>query len=422
MTAPEGPLPRGQRVAVVGTGIAGLVAASRLADDHDLVVFEADGRIGGHTHTVPVQADDEEHAVDTGFIVYNERNYPNFTKLLGQLDVRTQPTSMSFSVRCDRSGLEYNGTSINTLFAQRRNLLRPRFHRMIRDILRFHRDAPSLLEDDGGITVGEYVDRHRYHEAFTREYLLPMGAALWSCPMGTFESFPIRFVVDFFRNHGMLQVADRPEWRVITGGSHRYVERLVAPFRDRIRLCTPVRGIRRFAAGVDVSTDAGTERFDHVILACHSDQALAMLADPTLTEREILGAIPYQPNDVALHTDTAVLPRTRRAWASWNYRMPRGEVSAATVTYNMNMLQGLRASRTFCVSLNQSDVVDERVHGRFVYAHPVFTLERERVIARHDELIATNRTSYCGAYWGYGFHEDGVRSALAVTAAFGKAL
>jgi len=422
MNAPPTTPPRGMRIAIVGTGISGLVAAHLLAGDHELTIFEARDRIGGHTHTVDVDAADGAVAVDTGFIVYNEMNYPNFTTLLDRLGVATHETAMSFSVRCDRTGLEYNGTSFNRLFAQRRNLLRPRFHRMIREILRFHREAPDVLEDDSDVTVAEYIDRRRYHEAFAREYLLPMGSALWSCPLDTFERFPIRFVVEFFRNHGMLAVSGRPQWRVVTGGSSRYVERLIAGFRDRIRTSTPVRSIRRAADAVSVATDAGTERFDHVILACHSDQALRMLADPTGVESDVLGAIPYQSNDVVLHTDTSLLPRRRRAWASWNYRLPERARDAATVTYNMSMLQGLGAPSTYCVSLNQGGVADRATLGRYDYAHPIYTLDRESAQRRHDELIGANRTSYCGAYWGYGFHEDGVNSALAVGAAFGKSL
>ena len=413
---------RGSRIAIVGTGISGLVAAHLLRDDHEVTVFEARDRIGGHTHTVDVDAAGGRLAVDTGFIVYNELTYPNFTTLLDRLRVATHETTMSFSVRCDRTGLEYNGTSLNRMFAQRRNLLRPRFHRMIREIMRFHREAPGVLEDDSDVTVAEYLDRRRYHDAFAREYLLPMGSALWSCPIGTFERFPIRFVVEFFRNHGMLAVNDRPQWRVVTGGSYRYVEPLIAGFRDRIRLSAPVRSIRREPDAVAVATDAGTERFDHVILACHSDQALRMLADPTPVESEVLGAIPYQSNDVVLHTDTAVLPRRPRAWASWNYLLPEDAHNAATVTYNMSMLQGLRAPSTYCVSLNKREIAEDAMIGRYDYAHPIYTLDRERAQRRHHELIATNRTSFCGAYWGYGFHEDGVNSALAVGAAFGTTL
>jgi len=372
-----------------------------------------------------VEIDGERQEIDTGFIVYNERNYPNFTRLLATLGVETQPTTMGFSVRCDTTGLEYNGSSLNQLFIQRRNLVRPSFLRMVRDILRFNREAREALPDlDESTTVSEWVRERRFGRSFVEHYLVPMGAAVWSSPPDTFRAFPIRFVIEFFANHALLDLRGRPEWRVIRGGSNRYVEALVRPFADRIRLGTPVRRVRRATDSVHLETADGIhERFDHVIFACHSDQALRILADPTATEREVLGAFPYEPNEAILHTDTSVLPRRRGAWASWNYRVPADRPDRATVTYHMNQLQSLDSGRDFLVTLNDREGIDpNRVIKTILYHHPVFTAGRTAAQARHDELIDANRTSYCGAYWGYGFHEDGVRSALRVAGAFGRTL
>lgn len=415
-------------IAVVGSGISGLVCAYLLSRDHELTVFEAGDHVGGHTNTVEVERKHGRYAIDTGFIVFNRSNYPNFTRLLDRLGVESQKTSMSFSVRCEATGVEYNGTSLNALFAQRRNLLRPSFWRMVGDILRFGREAPRILEErDDAFTVADYRATSSLGEEFFRHYLVPLGSALWSCPASRFYRFPMRFVVEFLDNHAMLQVGGRPEWRVIRGGSHRYVEALTREFRDRIRLRSPVRSVRRSAGAAHVAwLDGGRERldaFDHVIFACHSDQALALVADPSDAEREILGAFPYGRNDVALHTDTSILPRRRPAWASWNYNLRADSEAAATATYNMNILQGLDAPEVFCVTLNEEKRIDPaKVLRRFVYHHPFFTTGRSRAQARHRELIDTNRTSYCGAYWGYGFHEDGVNSALAVCRALGKDL
>jgi predicted NAD/FAD-binding protein len=413
------------RIAIVGTGISGLVAAYLLHTVHDVTVFEANDYVGGHTNTVDVQLDGERHAIDTGFIVFNERNYPNFVTLIDQLGVASQPSSMSFSVRCDRSGLEYNGTSLNRLFAQRSNLFRPRFHRMIRDILRFGREARAVLErDDQSTTVQEFVNEHGFGRPFVEQYLVPMGSSLWSCPPRTFRQFPVRFVVEFFDNHAMLDVGGRPTWRVIRGGSRTYVDAITRGFRDRIRLNSPVETVRRLKDRVELTVRGGAPMpFDHVILACHSDQALAMLADPSDTEREILDAFPYQRNTAVLHTDTGVLPKRKLAWASWNYHIPRDEPDGATITYNMNSLQSLRSKHVFCVTLNETESINSsRILGRFTYEHPIYTAKRAEAQRRHGELINANRTSFCGAYWGYGFHEDGVNSALAVCRAFGRGL
>jgi predicted NAD/FAD-binding protein len=412
------------RIAIIGTGIAGLVAAHLLRHHHELTLFEADDHAGGHTNTIDVTLNGQSYAVDTGFIVFNEVNYPNFTALLRALSVESQPTAMSFSVRCDQTGLEYNGSSIDQLFAQRSNLLRPRFWRMLGDIRRFHALAPSLLEGAGiadDVTVEDWACRSGLGAMFLGKYLVPLGASLWSCPARTFRRFPIRFVVEFLRNHAMLQYAGRPRWRVVRGGSRQYVARLTAPFNDRIRLRTPIREVQRQPRGVILRPESGlAQTFDHAILACHADQALAMLRDPSPVEREVLAAFPYQPNEAVLHTDTRVLPRRRRAWASWNYRVGSDDADDVAVTYNMNMLQGLTGKDTFCVTLNPVDAIDPaKVIRRIRYHHPIFTSQRRAAQMRHGDLINVNRTSFCGAYWGYGFHEDGVNSAMAVCRALG---
>ena len=406
------------KVAVVGTGIAGNVAANRLAREHDVTVYEADSRVGGHSNTVDVLLGGRRWAVDTGFIVYNERTYPHFTALLDELGVESQPSDMSFSFSDRQSGLEYNGASLNTLFAQRRNLLRPAFYRMLADILRFNRESLELLESpDPTLTLGQLLAEGRYSRGFVDDYLVPMGAAIWSAAPEDMLRMPAAFFVRFFHNHGLLSIDDRPTWRVIRGGSRRYVEALVAGHRDRIRLNAPVHWIRRHADFVELkSRDQEPERFDRVFLACHSDQALRLLTDPSPQEREVLGAIEYQPNRAVLHTDESLLPRRRRAWAAWNYHVPaagRPAGGKVTLTYNMNLLQGLDAPSTFCVTLNDRGSIDPAtVIQTFDYAHPLFTERGVAAQRRHREIDGARRTYFCGAYWRYGFHEDGVVSAL----------
>jgi predicted NAD/FAD-binding protein len=403
------------KVAIIGGGIAGNVAAHRLHREHDITLYEAASHLGGHTHTHAVELAGRSWQVDTGFIVFNDRTYPNFVQLLDELGVASQPSSMSFSVRDEASGLEYNGTSLNSLFAQRRNLLSPRFLGMIGDILRFNREAPALLDEPGGeMPLGELLARGRYGRAFIEHYVVPMGAAIWSTDPASMLAFPARFFVRFLHNHGMLTVNDRPTWRTIVGGSARYVEKLSAPFRHRVRLATPVESVRRVPGGVIVKA-RGFEaaRYDAVFLACHSDQALAMLADPTAAEREVLGAIPYQRNEAVLHTDTRMMPRRRLAWAAWNYHLPAGGGGPAALTYDMSCLQRLDTPTPFLVTLNRGDEIDPaRVIKRIVYQHPLYTPASVAAQARHRELNGPQRTYFCGAWWRNGFHEDGVVSAL----------
>lgn len=410
------------KIAIIGGGISGLTTAYRLTGQHDITLFEANDYLGGHTNTVDVEIDGERHSIDTGFIVFNDRTYPNFISLLKELGVPWRPTSMSFSVRCDEANLEYNGSSLNGLFAQRRNMLRPSFYRMLADILRFNREAPEVVlgrsHDDA--TVGEFLGQYRYSREFAEHYLLPMGAAIWSCPLGTFAEFPIRFIVEFYKNHGLLSIRHRPTWYVIDGGSKTYVAKMAERFREKIRLSTPIEKVQRTKTEVIVKPRNGpSEPFDHVVFACHSDQSLRILADPNPVEQEVLSEFPYGHNVAVLHTDTRVLPRQRRAWASWNYwytgRPAEVTSQAVCVTYFMNSLQHIRSQQTFNVTLNHSELIDPaRVLRTFQYQHPIFTVRRAAAQSRHRELINVNRSSYCGAYWGNGFHEDGVVSAQRV--------
>ena len=410
------------KIAVVGAGVSGLVATHLLAPEHDVTVFEAGDHAGGHTNTVRVDTAHETHWVDTGFIVFNDRNYPRFERLLDRLGVPAQPSDMSFAVSDAHGDFEYASTSPNALFAKRAHLGTPWFHRMLADLVRFQREARKLLASDAhDPSLGHFLEERRYSRAFINRLIVPQAAAVWSADPRQMWSFPARFLIEFFDNHGMLGLRDRPRWRTIQGGSHRYVEQLTAPWRDRLRLATPVTEIRRHDDHVEVTPRGqAAERFDHVVLATHSDQALRLLADPTEREHELLGAIPYQPNEAVLHTDRRLLPRRRRAWASWNYHLLDEPTGKPTVTYHMNRLQSLRARSELCVTLNHTEAIDpDAVIRTIPYAHPVFTAQGQAAQARHDEISGRNRTHYCGAYWGWGFHEDGVKSGERVATALG---
>ncbi len=413
------------KIAIIGSGISGLLSARLLAGDHDIHVFEANDYAGGHTNTVSFEAFRRQYAADTGFMVFNDRTYPNFVRMLQMLDVRTRNSDMSFSVRCDKTGLEYQGTSLNGLFAQRHNLLRPSFCRMLADVLRFNRRALELLQgEDYDLTLGDYLEQSRYSREFIEHYLIPMGAAIWSAPPERFRQFPARFIVNFFNNHGLLTVRGHPQWKTVQGGAVHYVEALTRPFADRIRLSCPVVSVQRYPDRVAVTWRNGrSEDFDAVVLAAHSDQTLAMLTDASQTEREILGAFAYQRNETVLHLDPTLLPRRRRAWASWNYRIPREEGQPVVLTYNLNRLQGHDSPDPICITLNGTRCIDEKkILRRIEYHHPVYSREALAAQKRFHEINGKNRTYFCGAYWGHGFHEDGVNSALAVGQSFGKRL
>ncbi len=401
------------RIAIVGTGIAGLTAAHRLHRDHEITVYEAAPRVGGHVHTVRVDLADETHEIDTGFIVHNDRNYPGFQALMAELGVATQPSHMSFSVSDDAGSFEYSGTP-RGVFAQRSHLVDPRFLRMIRDLLRFNREASALAAGalDGGPSLRDLLADGGYSEWFVERLIVPQASAVWSAEPEQLWSFPAGFLTTFFANHGMLGFRDRPRWRTVAGGSQRYVERLTRPFADRIRTAAPVRAVTRHLGYVEVAADGGgAERYDEVVIAAHSDQALAMLTDPSPAEREVLGAIPYQRNEAVLHTDASLLPRRRAARASWNYHLD-GAPGGTRLTYWMNNLQSIESDTDFCVTLNRSDRIDpEKVIEAVSYSHPVFTPEGVAAQRRHAEVSGVDRTHYCGAYWGWGFHEDGLVSA-----------
>jgi uncharacterized protein len=403
------------RIAIIGAGVSGLVCAYRLCGEHDVTVFEAEDHPGGHVHTVDVETEAGVVAVDTGFIVFNDRNYPNFERLLGELGVATQPSTMTFGVS-DGAGFEYNGASPNGLFACRRNLLRPTFHRMIADLVRFNRDARALLRSDRDPSLREWLADGGYSEGFVEKLIVPQAAAVWSADPRQMWSFPARFLVEFFDNHGVLGFSERPQWKTVVGGSRVYVSSLLSWFAGSLRLSTPVQSVRRVLDGAVVTPVGGEpSHFDAVVIATHSDQALSLLADPSERERSILGAIPYQRNEAVLHTDRSLLPRRRRAWASWNYHLDRVERGVPTVTYHMNKLQSLRADRELCVTLNRTDAIDPaKIIRKISYSHPVYTREGVAAQARVGEISGHNRTHYCGAYWGWGFHEDGVVSALRV--------
>lgn len=411
------------RIAIIGAGIAGLSAAYYLKDDHELHILERDSRVGGHTATVDVEVGGKQYAIDTGFIVYNDWTYPNFIALMDALGVATQATEMSFSVSCATTGVEYGGNNLNTLFAQRRNLLRPSFLAMVRDILRFNKEAVADLDGDRldpDITLGHYLQERGYSQSFINHYLIPMGCAIWSASTQAMLDFPLLFFVRFFKNHGLLSVSNRPQWRVIRGGSSNYLPALTQAIKNSgATIATDVKIAqitRRQDSVIIERTDGRRDEYDQVIFACHSDQARALLADTSPDEHTILGAIDYQSNEVVLHTDTRLLPKRALAWSSWNYRLRQREQQRAVLTYNMNILQGITSNTTFCVTLNDTQSIDPNsILQRFNYAHPVFTRQAINAQKRWHDINGVNRTWFCGAYWGNGFHEDGVVSAKRVS-------
>jgi uncharacterized protein len=409
------------RIAVIGSGIAGLASAWLLSRDHEVVLFEANDYLGGHTHTHDIEWHGQRYAIDTGFIVHNPAHYPLLTALFAELGVESQTTTMSFSVRNEASGLEYNATDLDGLFCQRRNLLSPRFWGMLRDLFRFYREAPALLALPGeGPTLDDYLTQGGYGAMFRDQHLVPMASALWSSASARILSFPAKYLVQFMANHQMLQVSDRPQWRVVRGGSSRYVHAMRARWQVQERVGTPVRMLLRDSDGVTVFTDDGAERFEQIVLACHSDQALRLLSDAGDAERAILGSMPYQANDTVLHTDASLLPRRRKAWAAWNATIPRDPADVCTVSYCMSLLQNIASPEPFVVTLNRTDAIDpEKILRRMQYHHPVYSHASVAAQARKAEIQGQRRTWFAGAYWGWGFHEDGMRSAVEVAEALG---
>ena len=410
------------RIAIIGGGISGMTAAYYLSREHDITLFEASDYVGGHANTAIVDDGNRSIPVDTGFIVFNEQNYPRLCKLFDELEVDSIDTDMSFSVHCESTGLEYNGTSLNKIFSQRRNIFNLSFLTMLKDINRFHKQAIQALNQglDDKITVEEFAHKHAYSKAFVEHYLVPLGASLWSSPADRFRQFPMLFVIEFLNNHCMLQVNDRPQWKTVKGGSREYIKKLTKSYVNQIMLNQPVKHFKRCGNTVEVILkDNSHHEFDEVVVCCHSDQALRMLTDGDEVEQEILQCFQYQKNEAVLHTDTNILPNSNNAWASWNYRIPSKQIDHVSVTYNMNMLQSIESDQTYCVSLNQTQNIDKnKILKRIIYHHPQFSPGRSAAQSEHSKLIRHKGISYCGAYWGYGFHEDGASSAIRVCEAF----
>jgi predicted NAD/FAD-binding protein len=395
-----------------------------LQEKHDITVFGSADRIGGHTATIDINHQGRDYKIDTGFIVYNDWTYPSFIKLMDKLKVKSKPTEMSFSVSCDSTGLEYGGNNLDTLFAQRKNLFNFPYLKMLKDITAFNKDAIKDLDSGAlkeDITLGEYLALKNYGSMFASHYLIPMGSAIWSSTLQEMKQFPLVFFVRFFKNHGLLSINDRPQWRVIQGGSSAYLGPLVAGFNDRIKTNVQIQTVVRDDTGVILTfADGAQATFDQVVFACHSDQALALLGDVSQDEQDILGAIPYRMNEVVLHTDDSALPRARKAWSSWNYALGQDQTKPATLSYNMNILQGIESETTFVVTLNNTNAIaEERILGKYHYAHPVFNLEGMKAQARWSDINGVNKTWFCGAYWRNGFHEDGCVSGIRVAEALG---
>lgn len=431
-----------KNIAIIGSGISGLTTAYLLAKKHKVTVFEKSAHIGGHTATVDVEVDNKSYAIDTGFIVFNNKTYPNFLALLDEIGVGKQEAEMSFSVHNTKTKLEYNGHNLNTLFAQRRNLFRPKFWGLVKEILRFNKLCKQAYESqkfNEADTLGDFLIEHDFSQFFAEHYILPMGAAIWSSSLTQMEGFQFQFFVKFFHNHGLLNIADRPQWYVIPEGSRSYLSPLCQSFSDSIRVNSPIKFITRKNDKVqlhfsninnendDLTNDTGdlhndvehVEEFDEVVMACHSDQALALLEDPSGEESTILSAMPYSENSVVLHTDISLLPKRKKAWASWNYQLSTDRDKPASVTYNMNILQSLNSEHTFCVTLNQREsIAPDKILREFTYHHPIFSLESIGAQQQRKKICGQRHTHYAGAYWHSGFHEDGVRSGVEVAKRF----
>lgn len=417
-----------QNIAIIGTGISGLTSAYLLSREHNVTVFEKNDYIGGHTATKDIHYDGRDYAIDTGFIVCNDRTYPHFFELLSQLGITLQPTEMSFSVVNKSTNLEYNGSDLNGLFSQRQNILKPQFWQMIQQILRFNKACKARYESDDispNELLGDYLHEQGFSEHFCQNYILPMGAAIWSTSLQEMKAFQLRFFVRFFYHHGLLNISDRPQWYVVPGGSKQYIAPLIKSFVDNIKLSSDIKSVTRATDMVTIEfSDGNQAHFDQIIFACHSDEALALLGDATEKEQAILGAIPYSENEVVLHTDRNILPQHERTWASWNYLLNDDKYSQLTkpscVTYNMNILQGIKSKHTFCVTLNQTHIIEpSKIIQKFVYHHPVFNQQSLAAQQQRDEICGRQRTHFVGAYWHNGFHEDGVKSAVIMAQRFG---
>lgn len=402
------------KIAIIGSGISGISAAWALSGKHEVVLFERDSRLGGHTHTHDLNMDGKSYRIDSGFIVHNHGNYPLFNSFLKELRVESKNTEMSFAVHNRNSGLYYNANSIKSLFCQKRNIFSLKFYAMIRDIRRFYKECPALLDhSEQGPSLGEYLSQNKYSDYFINNHLIPMASALWSSPSQSILDFPAKYLVAFMSNHHMLQIDNRPQWRVLENGSKSYIEAVVKRWKVDVQLNSQINQVKRFADQVCVQTSSGEQFFDQVIFACHSDQALALLDAPSHAESSILGAICYQDNETILHHDASVLPPNRNVWAAWNVNIPENDNSQCTVSYCMNILQGIDSPEPFVVSLNQRELIaTDKILAVMQYQHPIYTQAMVDAQKRRHEINGHNRSWYCGAYWGFGFHEDGFRSGL----------
>ena len=409
------------KIAIIGSGISGNTLAYHLNSNHQITLFESNSRVGGHSHTHEIEIANQKLNVDTGFIVFNKKTYPHFLNLLHELKVPYENSAMSFSVKDSQKDFEYNGTNLNALFAQRKNLISPTFYKMIKEILRFNKNSTLLLKDNEEISLGEYLDREAYSDFFKKYYILPMGSAIWSSDVKTMMTFPAKFFVRFFDNHGMLNINDRPQWLTITGGSINYVKKLISPFEKKIKLNSQIKSVERKNDHVAIQFHDRNEKFDWVFFACHSDEALKLIKNPTQDEKNVLKAIPYTDNEVILHFDEHFMPRRKLAWAAWNYHITEDSSSPVSLTYNMNILQNLKTNVPVLVTLNPQEKIDEhKIIKKLSYAHPQYGLKSIEGQSKHHLISGVNRTSFAGAYWGNGFHEDGVKSAIDAIEQFNK--
>lgn len=416
-----------EKIAIIGSGISGLTCGYLLNKKYDVHLFEANDYLGGHTATIDIELNNRHYAVDTGFIVFNDRTYPHFQALLNKLNIIPQATEMSFSVHNAISGLEYNGHSLSSLFAQRRNIFNPTFWSFLAEIIRFNRTCQQIFNkgDYPAINMGDFLKQQQFSEFFSYHYILPMGAAIWSSSIDDVKQFSLRFFIGFFHNHGLLNIVNRPQWYVLKGGSRTYIPQLIQDFKKQIYLSSAVTSVKRLSTSVELQINGNEwQQFDKVIFACHSDQALKLLDSPSAHEIDILSAIPYQNNQVVLHTDEQLLPVRKKAWASWNYRLNGDATSPSAVTYNMNILQGFAANAPlFLVTLNQTEHINpNKILRKFVYAHPVLNQQSVQAQQRKNEICGHNNSYFTGAYWHNGFHEDGVKSALDVCHKLGVGL